>query len=139
MPSKGRGKISTKTKARYAEGKLAGKTNRQISAELGVAASTGVKLAADPEVHSLTERILRRAEQKLDGLVAKTLASLERDLEAAKFDERERARTQALKILELGKPPEPAPGAGANSPGVFLGDLLVHYQRLTASPQKPGA
>jgi hypothetical protein len=134
MPRAGQSKISKRVKTAVAERKLAGRTNAEIARELDLAPSTAARLSSDAEVLSIMERIMRRGEPKLDELFAATVDSLQADLQAAKFDERERARTQAMKLIEFGAPKTPPAsengraGIGAGAP---LVDFLATYRQLT--------
>jgi hypothetical protein len=57
-------------------------------------------------------------------------------LQAPKFDERERARTQSLKFIELGQSKDSAgaPGAAAGAGAPLLDVLTTYRQLVTMAP-----
>jgi hypothetical protein len=150
MPAKGTSKISKRQKAAVAMARAAGKPLTAIAKEVGISHSAAAKLAVGDEVKGIVNRIIAADEPRIAGLFNRVLASLEADMDPAgqsTFDQRERARNQAVAVLQLGQPRIPdAPAGGASTGalpggGVLLGDMLTVYRTAvlgaTAPPEQP--
>jgi hypothetical protein len=78
-------------------------------------------------------------------LMGSVVKSLEADIDPnSKLtpEQRERAREQAVKVLQLGQPKQPEVPAGAAVPGavgggVLLGDMLTVYRSMVAAGPAP--
>lgn len=145
MPAKGTTRVSPRQKAAVARGRLAGKTIPEIAKATGLKPDTAAHVACGPEVKGIINRAMVAKEGKLFGFFEKILESLEADIDPASkltYDQRERARNQAVTVLQLGQPkaPEtPAAGSGAvPGGGVFLGDMLTHYRSVVMGAPSPG-
>lgn len=136
MPAKSKSRIGSLAKAKIAAGKLTGVPAKQIAAETGVSESRINHLGRDPEVRDVMRRILADNQDELSSLFAASCKSLKQDLQAPKFDERERARTQSLKFIELGQSKDSAgtPGAAAGAGAPLLDVLTTYRQLVTMAP-----
>ena len=141
MPAKGTSRVTTRQKQIIAAGRLAGKTCPVIAGEIGVTTDTVRHLAVGPEVKGIISRIVASDELLMAGLMNSVVASLQADIASEKLtpEQRERARAQAVSVLQLGEPKlpdQPAAGPGALAGGgFFLSDVMTVYrQMVTGAP-----
>lgn len=130
---KGTSKVSDKQRAQIAAGKVAGKTHRAIAAETGLAKSTvDHHVSGDMRLATLTMRLKRKHEAKLEQGYGLMVASILRDLKGKTADLQIDARRDLMRLLVLGDPPLLRAAATDNSGGDFtLEELLRSYRRVT--------
>jgi len=141
MPAKGTTRVSQRQKAAIARGKLAEKTNAEIARDTGLKRSTVEHIACGPEVKGILNRIMVAGEVKLFSFFGTLVDSIEAEFSPTSkntFDQRERARTQAINLLQLGQPKVSEVPATALGGGVFLGDMLTQYRSLVVGAPMPG-
>jgi hypothetical protein len=148
MPAKGKSRVTAHQKAAVAIGKASGKTIPEIAKAVGIAPSTVSHLSASPQAKGIIDRIITDNPGMLTGLMQSVVKSLEHDIAPGSKlnpEQRERARAQAVTVLQLGQPKVPettsaGPGALPGG-GVFLGDMLSIYRSAvigaTAAPEQP--
>lgn len=143
MPWNGKPKITEAQRVAVAQGRIAGKTAAEISAEVGLTPGTVAHVVVGPEVKGIIARAMVAQEPKLFRLMAKLVDSLEAEIDPEgknSYEQRERARAQAMTMLQLGQPKvvEPPPGANGapgGAPGMFLGDMLTVYRTAVLQAQ----
>lgn len=124
-----------------ARGRLAGKTIPQIAKETGFKPDTVAHVVTGPEVKGIISQAMIVLQPEMFGLLRNVVLSLESEFAPNTkntFDQREKARHQALTVLQLGQPKVPDPPAAGQGAvpggGVLLGDMLTHYRSIVMGP-----
>ena len=116
---------------KIAQGKLAGKTARQIAEEVGLSESSVEKASKDPRTSLLIQRLKERDEEVLARCWKKAVASIESHLDSDDQDLVKDARKDLLRYVTAGDPPQiklAAPNAAAN--GDFTLAEMLHELKL---------
>src|SRR6516225_4959282 len=116
---------------KIAEGKLAGKTARQIAAEVGLSESSVEKASKDPRTSLLIQIPNERDTTVLARCWKKAVASIESHLDSDDQDLVKDARKDLLRYVTAGDPPQiklAAPNAAAN--GDFTLAEMLHELKL---------
>ena len=116
---------------KIAQGKLAGKTARQIAEEVGLSESSVEKASKDPRTSLLIQRLKERDEAVLARCWKKAVASIESHLDSDDQDLVKDARKDLLRYVTAGDPPQiklAAPNAAAN--GDFTLAEMLHELKL---------
>jgi len=139
MPAKGKTRVTERQRAHIAAGRLLGKPAREIAEEVGLSKSTVDHQAHDPRTATLTLRLKRRDEDKLDQAWTLSIASILRDLKSKKAELVIGARRDLFRLLPLGDPPllriAPADSAGGD---FTLEELLQSYRSATIREREGG-
>jgi hypothetical protein len=106
MPSQGRSRMTDTERRKIAQGKLAGKTARQIAAEVGLSESSVEKASKDPRTSLLIQRLKDRDERVLGRCWKKAVASIESHLDSDDHDLVRDARKDLLRYVTAGDPPQ---------------------------------
>ena len=129
MPAKGKTRVTERQRARIAAGRVAGKPAREIAEETGLSKSTVDHQALDPRTATLTLRLKRRDEAKLDEAWSLSIASILKHLKSGKAELVIGARRDLFRLLPLGDPPllriAPADNSGGDC---TLEELLQTYR-----------
>jgi hypothetical protein len=91
---------------KIAQGKLAGKTARQIAEEVGLSESSVEKAGKDPRTSLLIQRLKERDEEVLGRCWKKAVASIESHLDSDDQDLVKDARKDLLRYVTAGDPPQ---------------------------------
>ena len=123
---------------KIAQGKLAGKTARQIAEEVGLSESSVEKASKDPRTSLLIQRLKERDEEVLARCWKKAVASIESHLDSDDQDLVKDARKDLLRYVTAGDPPQikmEAPTKAAS--GDFtLAELLGTWKTITDAKAK---
>jgi hypothetical protein len=123
---------------KIAQGKLAGKTARQIAEEVGLSESSVEKASKDPRTSLLIQRLKERDEEVLARCWKKAVASIESHLDSDDQDLVKDARKDLLRYVTAGDPPQikmEAPTKAAS--GDFtLAELLGTLKMITDGKAK---
>ena len=106
MPSIGRSRMTDTERRKIAQGKLAGKTARQIAEEVGLSESSVEKASKDPRTSLLIQRLKERDEEVLGRCWKKAVASIESHLDSDDQDLVKDARKDLLRYVTAGDPPQ---------------------------------
>ena len=138
MPSIGRSRMTDTERRKIAQGKLAGKTARQIAADTGLSESSVEKASKDPRTSLLIQRLKERDEEVLGRCWKKAVASIESHLDSDDQDLVKDARKDLLRYVTAGDPPQikmEAPTKAAS--GDFtLAELLGTLKMITDGKAK---
>ena len=138
MPSIGRSRMTDTERRKIAQGKLAGKTARQIAADTGLSESSVEKASKDPRTSLLIQRLKERDEEVLARCWKKAVASIESHLDSDDQDLVKDARKDLLRYVTAGDPPQikmEAPTKAAS--GDFtLAELLGTLKMITDGKAK---
>ena len=106
MPSIGRSRMTDTERIKIAQGKLAGKTARQIAADTGLSESSVERASKDPRTSLLIQRLKERDEAVLARCWNKAVASIESHLDSDDQDLVKDARKDLLRYVTAGDPPQ---------------------------------
>ena len=123
---------------KIAQGKLAGKTARQIAEEVGLSESSVEKASKDPRTSLLIQRLKERDEEVLGRCWKKAVASIESHLDSDDQDLVKDARKDLLRYVTAGDPPQIKMEAPTNAAsGDFtLAELLGAWKQITDAKAK---
>jgi len=123
---------------KIAQGKLAGKTARQIAADTGLSESSVERASKDPRTSLLIQRLKERDEAVVARCWNKAVASIESHLDSDDQDLVKDARKDLLRYVTAGDPPQikmEAPTKAAS--GDFtLAELLSTWKQITDAKQQ---
>ena len=105
MPAKGKSRISDAQRAKIAAGKVAGKPARQIAEEVGLGKSTVDHAVSDPRTSTLTLRLKRKDEDKLELAWDLAVKSILTHLRSKSAGLVVGARRDLMRLIPLGDPP----------------------------------
>jgi len=131
MPSIGRSRMTDTERRKIAQGKLAGKTARQIAEEVGLSESSVEKASKDPRTSLLIVRLKERDQGVLARCWTKAAASIESHLDSDDQDLVKDARKDLLRYVTAGDPPQiklAAPSDAAS--GDFTLAEMLHELKL---------
>lgn len=114
---------------RIAAGKLAGKTNRQLGAELDLHPETIGRQSHDVRTTTAILRLKERSDADFARMWLAMMGRLENDLKSKDFSERHAARTFLLRALTAGDPPLHRVGDVGSSDGDFTLEELLYTMR----------
>ena len=138
MPSIGRSRMTDTERIKIAQGKLAGKTARQIAADTGLSESSVERASKDPRTSLLIQRLKERDEHVLARCWKKAVASIDSHLDSDDQDLVKDARKDLLRYVCAGDPPQikmEAPTKAAS--GDFtLAELLGTLKMITDGKAK---
>jgi hypothetical protein len=117
---------------KIAQGKLAGKTARQIAAEVGLSESSVEKASKDPRTSLLIQRLKEHDEEVLARCWKKAVASIESHLDDDDQDLVRDARKDLLRYVTAGDPPQIklAPSTDAASGDFTLAEMLYELKLI---------
>ena len=132
MPSIGRSRMTDTERRKIAQGKLAGKTARQIAEEVGLSESSVEKAGKDPRTSLLIQRLKERDVEVLGRCWKKAVASIESHLDSDDQDLVKDARRDLLRYVTAGDPPQIklAAPTGAASGDFTLAEMLAELRRI---------
>ena len=138
MPNIGRSRMTDTERRQIAQGKLAGKTARQIAADTGLSESSVEKAGRDPRTSLLIQRLKERDEEVLGRCWKKAVASIESHLDDDDQDLVRDARKDLLRYVTAGDPPQikmAAPTDAAN--GDFTLAEMLNELRIIRERNSP--
>lgn len=131
MPAKGKTKVTDRQRAQIAAGRMAGKPARQIARETGLSKSTIDHQALDQRVSTLTLRLKRKDEGRLEQGWSLAVSSILSDLKSKDASLKINARRDLLRFLTIGDPPLLRVAPASNENGDFtLEELLTCYAKV---------
>ena len=132
MPAKGKTKVTSRQRKKIAAGRLVGKTDKAIAAEVGLHPVTVNRVAHDARTTTLILRLKEKDDQDFATLWASMITGLKDDIASKDFSERHASRNFLLKAITAGDPPLHRVGDVGSSEGDFtLEELLLTMRRVT--------
>lgn len=132
MPAKGKSKTSDRQRQAIAAAKVAGKTNKQIGAQLGMHEKTVADVSRDARTTTLILRLKEKNDQTFGKLWQDMMTGLGKDIKSKDFSERSASRNFLLRAITAGDPPLHRVGDVGSTDGDFtLQELLVTMRTVT--------
>lgn len=133
MPTKGTSKVTHSQRTKIAAGRLAGKGNKEISAETGLALSTIEHQVFDTRTLTLMQRAKQHHEPELLRLIKRALVVIKKGLYDKDIEVAGRAVDRLRAWVTAGDPPLARLTDPAHDlpPGDFLvEEALLYYRRI---------
>lgn len=133
MPYKGKKKISDDQRRAVAKGRVDGKPDRVIAAELGLARETVTRTANDPRTLTQIAALKAKSEKHFAGIWQNMISGIERDIKSKDFNERATTRAQFLRVLTAGDPVQRIVDPSTATGDFTLEELLIAYRGARAA------